>query len=82
MSIKDLASKLEKEINIKMDQFSQMGKKAKEVQRKLDEIYKGMALIAEELKPVEFMVKAQHPQHVKLFDMLLLEFKKEKNDKR
>lgn len=63
-----------------MDQFSKMGKKAKELQDKIDEIYKNMAVIAEELKPVEFIVREQYPKHCKLFDMLL-EFKKGKDGK-
>ena len=55
-----------------------MGKKAKELQKKLETIYKSMTEIAEELKPVEFMVKQQHPKHCELFDMLLAEYKKDK----
>lgn len=77
MNIKKLATELEKEINKQMDQFSQLGKKAKAAQQTLDKYYLEMSKIAEELKPVEFMVKQNHPKHCELFDMLL-EFKNKK----
>lgn len=80
MSIKKLAAELEKEINKKMDEFSNTGKKAKELQKKIDRTYIEMANIAKELKPVEYIVRQQYPEYHELFDKLLI-FKKESNGK-
>jgi len=77
MSIKKLTKELEKAINEKMDQFSQLGKKAKAAQKVLDKHYLEMSEIVEELKPVEFLVRHQYPKHCDLFDVLL-EFKEKK----
>ena len=78
MSIKELTKKLEKEINVRMLEFIKEGKKAKEIQRELDNIYIVMAKLAEELQPVEFIVRQQYPKHCEMFDMLL-KYKKDKN---
>ena len=80
MSIKELTKKLEKEINIQMLEFTKHGKKAKEIQNKLDSIYIDMAKIAEELQPVEYIVRHQYPKHCEMFDMLL-KYKKDNNGK-
>ena len=82
MSIKKLTKELEKAINERLDEFSQLGKKAKATQKTIDKIYMAMSEIAEELKPVEFLIKHHHPKHCDLFDTLLeFKSKREKNGK-
>ena len=78
-SIKKLACQLEKEIEIIMEEFVKMGKKAKQLQKDLDEIYITMANTFSDLQPVEYIIRYQYPNHCELFDKLL-EFKASKEN--
>lgn len=76
--IKTLANELEQEITIQMDKLKDLGKKAKDLLKKVDDIYLDMTKIAEILEPVDQLIRIQYPEHAVLFDMLM-QFKKEKN---
>ena len=71
MSIEKLAKELQSLIDEKMNAFSFLGKKAKEQAKKLEKTHQEMGDILRELKPVESLIKAQHPEKAELFDALL-----------
>jgi len=71
MSIEKLAVDLQKLIDEKMNAFSFLGKKAKEQAKRLEKTHQEMSAILHELKPVESLIKAQHPEKAELFDALL-----------
>lgn len=77
MKISTLANKLEIEINFKLDELYELGKEAKEMMAaKADpyevEVYcRRMAKIAEDLRPVLYIIEEQHPHLKELFTELL-----------
>ncbi len=71
MTIKEQAERLQQSIDEKMDIFSSMGKKAKELKQKIDTLHVQMGIILKELVPVDAIIRAQHPEKCALFDLLI-----------
>ena len=71
MTIIELAKQLQEQIDDKMDTFTVLGKKSKELKQKLDKMYIQMGAILKELEPVDSLVRSQHPEKAELFDMLI-----------
>jgi len=75
MKLKELLPQLEEIINGRMDTFSMLGKQAKKIEAKIDELnievdtkYKEMKEIVAELKYVLPIVKEQNPDMVGLLE--------------
>ena len=71
MTIKKLAEQLQEQIDERMEVFTSMGKKAKEMQQKLSKLQVQMGKVLQELEPVDSIIRAQHPEKCELFDLLL-----------
>lgn len=61
-NIKNLAQKLQKEIDAKLSEFNTLGAEGKELLRQQDTLNKKMAVIVKELEPVHAIIFAQHPK--------------------
>lgn len=81
MNIRELAIKLQEQIDERMLTFIELTKQANSVKKTLDEIEKEMASIVFELEPVESLVRHQNPQLDSLFDNLKNTFQKDDHDK-
>ena len=83
--VRDLVNKLEEAINEKMSEFISLGQDAKALSikdpqdKEIDKIYIKMAQIVDELRPVEDVIRKQHPNLEGLFDALITLYDKEKN---
>jgi len=77
MTIKELADKLQIEIDDKMEAFNVLGKEAKKLGQKIEKIHQQMGKLLQDLEPVDSLIRAQHPEKVQLFDALLAKAKKE-----
>lgn len=75
--VRDLVNQLEESINEKMAEFMSFGKDAKALaikdpeDKEIDKIYIKMAQIIDELRPVEDVIRRQHPNMNGLFDALI-----------
>ena len=76
MEIRELAGKLEELVNAKLDAFTMIGKIAKDLSllkgsnAAVEKLFEAMYEISLELQPVEFIIKHEHPEVVKLFKEL------------
>ena len=71
MTILELTKLLEEQIEVRITDLQRIGAKAKEAQKKADDLYMSMAIIwAAELKPAENIIRAQNPELCELFDSL------------
>lgn len=75
MEIKELAERLEKKINEKMDEFHKLGKASKKLSEQIDKNYISMAKIYEELEPVHSFISKDNPALKELGDYMLAELK-------
>lgn len=80
MTIKEAADTLQIMIDERMETFTAMGKKAKELKHKLDKLQVQMGKILIELKPIEQLIRIQHPDKIELFD-LLIKLAKDNNER-
>lgn len=69
-NIKDIAQKLQKEIDAKLSEFHTIGTEAKKLVRQQDALNKKMATIVKELEPVHSLIFAQHPELEEFFNTL------------
>ena len=79
MTIKEKAAELQILIDEQLELFATLGKEAKKLREKLDKIHLKMADILQELKPVDALIRAQHPEKGQLFDALLEHAKEEES---
>ncbi len=71
MTIKELANKLESQINTKLEIMTELGKESKSLQLKLEAIRIKMATLwVDELKGAENIIRLQNPMLNDLFNSL------------
>jgi t-SNARE complex subunit (syntaxin) len=70
MTIKQLAAKLQKEIDLSIAEFNKGQQKIKALYEQIEEVEKEMAELVFDLEPVESIVIAQNPTLEKLFTTL------------
>lgn len=67
MTILELASQLETQINERLEKFAGLTSRAEEILREIDKLELAMHAIVTELKPVESMVLHFNPQYKDIF---------------
>lgn len=70
MTIIELASRLEEQINERLEKFSSLTVRAQEILREIDKVELDMYAIVDELKPVEALVLQFNPQYKDIFTRL------------
>ena len=79
MTIKELASLLQKRIDIRMESFMELHDKLKAITLEIEDLEKKMVEIINELEPVESLIYNQNPQLQRIFESLKKVYEKESN---
>ena len=79
MTIKELASLLQKRIDVKMEAFMAHYDKLKAINDEIEELEKKMIPIIRELEPVKSLIYNQNPELERIFESLKRVYGKEEN---
>jgi t-SNARE complex subunit (syntaxin) len=79
MTIKELASLLQKRIDIRMKDFNEQHDKIKEIAQEIEKIEKKMFDIIVELEPVESLIYNQNPSVERIFESIKRVYGKDSN---